>query len=150
MGLKFSNLTQENYLQAFKLQETCHQFPWSESVFADCLMPPYRAFQLLNDNSVVGYYVALMVLDEATLMDIGVASESRGKGFGDALLGHFLQQCDQGVIKTIWLEVRSSNASAINLYNKHGFIEIERRKDYYPATIGREDAVMMRRGQANS
>ena len=39
------------------------------------------------------------------------------------------------------LEVRESNISAIKLYEKVGFEEINRRKKYY----GNEDAIIMER-----
>ena len=41
------------------------------------------------------------------------------------------------------LEVRPSNTVAINCYNAAGFNEIGSRKDYYPATGGREDALLL-------
>lgn len=41
------------------------------------------------------------------------------------------------------LEVRPSNAAAIALYEKHGFAQVGRRKDYY--TDPREDALLLTR-----
>lgn len=43
----------------------------------------------------------------------------------------------------IFLEVRPSNPRAIQLYHSLGFNEIGRRPNYYPATRGREDAIVM-------
>ena len=43
------------------------------------------------------------------------------------------------------LEVRPSNTAAISCYNSAGFNEIGQRKDYYPATNGREDALLFAR-----
>ena len=43
------------------------------------------------------------------------------------------------------LEVRPSNIAAIYLYTNLGFNEIARRKDYYPASKGREDAIVFAR-----
>ncbi|MGZ8155124.1 MAG: ribosomal protein S18-alanine N-acetyltransferase, partial [Burkholderiales bacterium] len=42
-----------------------------------------------------------------------------------------------------FLEVRPSNTAARALYARSGFSEIGRRRDYYPAQEGREDAVVM-------
>ena len=47
--------------------------------------------------------------------------------------------------KTMLLEVRPSNTAAINCYNSAGFNEIGSRKDYYPASNGREDALLFAR-----
>jgi ribosomal-protein-alanine N-acetyltransferase len=62
------------------------------------------------------------------------------------------QQVGHGVImsrayalngRECFLEVRSSNQSAYRLYERYGFNEIGRRRDYYPAVGGREDALVM-------
>ncbi|MNE24719.1 ribosomal-protein-alanine N-acetyltransferase [compost metagenome] len=42
-----------------------------------------------------------------------------------------------------FLEVRASNQPAYRLYERFGFNEIGRRRDYYPAVGGREDALVM-------
>jgi len=42
-----------------------------------------------------------------------------------------------------FLEVRASNQSAYRLYERYGFNEIGRRRDYYPVAGGREDALVM-------
>ena len=42
-----------------------------------------------------------------------------------------------------FLEVRASNQSAYRLYERFGFNEVGRRRDYYPAVGGREDALVM-------
>jgi ribosomal-protein-alanine N-acetyltransferase len=41
--------------------------------------------------------------------------------------------------------VRPSNTAAISCYNSTGFNEIGCRKDYYPASEGREDALLFAR-----
>lgn len=140
----YQTVTQEAYDSAFKLQTQCHEFPWSRGQFFDCLTPPYFSYQLVKDGVVVGYYVGLSVSVEVTLMDIGIAKEARGQGLGEALLKHFLRECNQRQAEEAWLEVRVSNTSAISLYSKMGFEEIERRKNYYPAKDGSEDAIIMR------
>ena len=46
-------------------------------------------------------------------------------------------------VATLWLEVRASNAAAIALYESLGFNEATIRRNYYPTTDGREDAIIM-------
>lgn len=145
MGAEFVALTPQNYQQAFQIQSRCHYNPWSEKAFADCLTAPYFAFQLSTASKVNGYYVGMDVAGEATLMDIGVDLEMRGKGLGRRLLTHFIENCQQRGCSEIWLEVRASNASAIHLYKQHGFELIETRKGYYPSSTGREDALIMKK-----
>lgn len=140
----FVELNHNNYLQAFELQCSCHFVPWSEAVFSDSLTQPYFAFQLLEQGQLVGYCIGMLVVDEATLMDIGVGLNYRGKGVGRRILNHFHQVCLQKNASQIWLEVRASNQHAINLYTHYGYELIERRKGYYPTASGKEDALVMR------
>lgn len=144
VSLEYTALNDQNYEQAFKLQLACHAYPWSRKVFVDCLTPPYFAYQANLDNNLVGFFVGLQVLDEITLMDIGVAAEARGKGVGQQLLEHFIQISRERKAASIWLEVRVSNSSAIHIYQKAGFEQIEIRKNYYPTATGKEDACIMK------
>ena len=43
----------------------------------------------------------------------------------------------------MYLEVRTSNKTAIDLYHNRGFNELGIRKGYYPADKGREDALIL-------
>ncbi len=145
MDIKLSPITQSNYLAAFSVQQNCHLYPWSQDVFADCLDGQYFAFQMEQLTEVMGYYIGLQVLDEVTLMDIGVKQSCRGKGYARTLMTHFIQQCRQRSIKDIWLEVRRSNLIAERLYLQFGFELIEERKNYYPTQEGRENALIMKK-----
>ena len=142
--MTFLKLNIDNCLAAFAVQQQCHAFPWSFDVFSSSLDGQYFAYQMQLDEQVLGYYVGLTVLDEATLMDIGLAAEYRGKGLGKALLSHFLSHCKAQHMGEVWLEVRQSNTSAIALYEHAGFTLIELRKGYYPGAKGREDALIMK------
>lgn len=146
--LHFSPITPDNYQAAFALQVSCHRHHWSEPVFADCLTDIYFAEQAFEQNEaqgeVCGYFIGLLVAGEATLMDIGLATEKRGRGWGLALLERFLLCCRERRAGCVWLEVRASNQTAINLYQRAGFELIETRKNYYPLGEGREDALVMR------
>jgi ribosomal-protein-alanine N-acetyltransferase len=137
-------LNAQNYHDAYAIHCAGHTHPWSEPVFADCLTDNYQAYSLTQDNTVMGLYVALFVLDEATLMDIGVEKAYRGLGLSKVLLSHFLTQCNAKDMLCVWLEVRASNRAAIGLYETFGFEKIERRKGYYEVQGGREDALMMK------
>lgn len=146
MTLAFTKLTNGNYINAFRVQERCHSHPWSEAVFKDCLTSPYFSFQMHDvnaTNSLVGYYVGLAVAGEATLMDIGIQENHRGKGFAKPLMQHFFEQCSANGCYEAWLEVRESNQAAIGLYRKLGFEQIEIRKNYYPTESGRENGLIM-------
>ena len=65
------------------------------------------------------------------------------RGGGICGFAVFQTASSQGVSRLL-LEVRASNAAAIGLYRKYGFIETGRRKNYYPLPEGGyEDAILM-------
>lgn len=69
--------------------------------------------------------------DAADLLYVFVPDEFRGQKFGHQLLdSSFKYLVDRGVQKG-FLEVRPSNSSALFLYQRLGFMEINRRKSYY-------------------
>ncbi|MOA53014.1 ribosomal-protein-alanine N-acetyltransferase [compost metagenome] len=69
--------------------------------------------------------------------------ESQGRGLGLRLLEHLMQRAGELKAAECFLEVRESNQSAYRLYERYGFNEIGRRRGYYPAVGGREDALVM-------
>ena len=139
----FSSLTAQNSDPYFDMHKLGQFSPWSRRIFEDCLTKPYFAYSLDQDSQPLGYYIAMKVLDEVTLMDIVVSKSHQGKGLGKLLLQHLLEQCNQDNIQQIWLEVRESNFIAINLYDNAGFILVEQRANYYPSAKGKEDALIM-------
>jgi ribosomal-protein-alanine N-acetyltransferase len=139
----FSSLTAQNSDPYFDMHMLGQFSPWSRRIFEDCLTKPYFAYSLDQDSQPLGYYIAMKVLDEVTLMDIVVSKSHQGKGLGKLLLQHLLEQCNQDNIQQIWLEVRESNSIAINLYDNAGFILVEQRANYYPSAEGKEDALIM-------
>lgn len=98
---------------------------------------------MLVDDEVVGYFYAQNIVGEVTLLNIAVAPHHQGKGYGKALIEHFLLVCEQAKAESAWLEVRESNVNAFGLYEWVGFNEVDRRRNYYPTATGKEDAIIM-------
>ena len=85
------------------------------------------------------------VLDEAHLLDIGIVAALQGRGLAMRFLDWLAEGAKARGACDFYLEVRPSNAAALRLYARSGFVEIGRRRGYYPAADGREDAIVMRR-----
>ena len=68
----------------------------------------------------------------------------RGRGVGRQMLKLLLERARQAGMGDVFLEVRPSNLHAIALYQSLGFIEVGRRKAYYQAVDGREDALVLK------
>ncbi|MFT5808361.1 MAG: ribosomal-protein-alanine N-acetyltransferase [Moritella dasanensis] len=140
---KIIPLTLEHLPLIQKIEAASHAFPWSDKVFASNFGARYFNFLLVQDEQVLGYYFANQVAGEASLLNITVAPEHQGKGYGKQLINHLIQECQQQELFQLWLEVRESNHGAYHLYLNVGFNEVDRRINYYPAATGREDAIMM-------
>lgn len=143
MKVQIIPMTTEDLPAVAALEKTCFPAdPWSEALFRDALDNPAVVILLAEgeDGAVLGYAVLSVVLDEGNLDNIAVAPDCRRRGVADALLGA-LTGFGREHLSVLMLEVRASNAPAIALYEKHGFVAAGRRKNYYDAP--REDAVLM-------
>ncbi|AYH00148.1 ribosomal protein S18-alanine N-acetyltransferase [Pectobacterium parmentieri] len=138
-----SSLTPADLAQAFKIEQASHAFPWTEKTFVSNQGERYFNLKLSHDGQLAAYAITQVVLDEATLFNIAVHPEHQRQGFGRQLLEHLIDEMERRGILTLWLEVRESNARAIALYESLGFNEVSVRRDYYPTTQGREDAILM-------
>ncbi|MEJ2765508.1 ribosomal protein S18-alanine N-acetyltransferase [Photobacterium sp. MCCC 1A19761] len=127
----------------WQIEQHAHAFPWSESLIRQTPSKIAVNLALEVGQQVVGYCYGQLVAGEATLLNIAVAPECQGKGYGKILLDGFIDRLTELGAEEIWLEVRASNSRAYQLYESVGFNEINRRYGYYPTATGREDALIM-------
>jgi len=126
--------------------EACIQaFPWTRDNFVSALAAGYDAWLAREGDLIVGFAVLLRAVDEVHLLVIGIAPSFQRAGRGRALLEFVTTQARAAGMTRLLLEVRPSNAPAIAFYRAAGCAEIGRRRGYYPATTGREDAIVMAR-----
>ncbi len=126
-----------------RIEPVIYPFPWSLGNFRDSLNTGYSCWVFELDGRVAGYTVMMLVLDEAHLLNLSVAKEAQGQGYGDMLLSFIMDKAREHGALNMFLEVRVSNKVAISLYEKKGFNEMAIRPRYYPAENGREDAMLM-------
>lgn len=125
-----------------ELERLCFSTPWNEAMLEEELYNDTASFLVAEgpDGTVVGYAGLHVVLDEGYIDNVAVRPDRRRQGIADRLLEVF---CRFGAahLRFLTLEVRPSNAAAVALYEKHGFREAGRRRDYYDAP--REDALLL-------
>lgn len=126
-----------------KLERSAYRFPWSKSVFKDCLRAGYHCRVLEVDGRVQGYGIMSIFVGESHILNVCIGREAQGKGFGRVLLRHLLMVAKERDVRTAMLEVRPSNVAAIYLYQDMGFNEVGVRRGYYPDEHGREDALIL-------
>lgn len=120
-----------------------YAYPWSYGNFLDCLKERKDCRVAEVDGRIVGHGVLAVGAGEAHVLNVCIAPEQQGRGFGRALLAHLLDRARVLGAEMVFLEVRASNRPALELYESMGFNAIAVRRNYYPAPFGHEDAQVM-------
>ena len=130
--------------QIAELEKICFSDPWSERSIASEL-DNKLAFWLIaaEGDRVAGYIGSQTVLDETDMMNVAVHPDFRRQGIAEALVNALVEHLKNMGSHCLTLEVRASNAPAFALYEKLGFVEIGRRRNYYRNP--REDALILRK-----
>lgn len=130
-----------------QLEAVGHLFPWTETIFSDCLRVGYNCWLAMQETAdgeqIVGYGVMSIALDEAHILNLCVHPQQRNQGIGTHLMQFLMQLARSHRATQMFLEVRESNPSAQHIYRKLGFIQVGLRKHYYPTLAGREDALVL-------
>lgn len=101
--------------------------------------PFSRKIEYVVDGNSVGYLEYSLIYDRMEIDNFLVSDNYRNQGIGTKLMAHLVSLAISYHVVNITLEVRMSNAVAINLYKKFGFREVAIRKYYY----GDEDGILM-------
>lgn len=125
------------------MEKSLYAFPWSLGNFRDSLNAGYGCWVACHGEQVVAYAILMVALDEAHLLNIAVDSGWQNRGIGRAFLDFMLASAREAKCQIVYLEVRPTNASARHLYRSAGFQQIAIRPSYYPARVGREDALFL-------
>jgi ribosomal-protein-alanine N-acetyltransferase len=144
--VRFRAMTPFDVAAVGEVERASYVFPWSEGIFRDCLRVGYLCRVAECEGRVVAYGIVAMGAGEAHLLNLCVAASVRGRGVGRQMLLLLLERATQAGMQDVFLEVRPSNAIAIALYQSVGFVEAGRRKGYYQAVEGREDALVLKLG----
>lgn len=87
------------------------------------------------DGDAAGFALGRVIVDEAELLLIAVSPAFRRRGVGGALLDNAKATAKMRGAVQLHLEVRQGNG-AIELYNRTGFEQVGRRREYYRGADG--------------
>lgn len=135
-------MTEADIEAVMTIERRAYAHPWTAGILRDCLRVGYLCRVLEDENGILGYGIMSVGAGEAHILNICVAPERHRQGLGRLLLTHLIEVARRLHTELMLLEVRPSNRAAIALYSATGFNEVGRRKGYYPAAQGREDAVI--------
>jgi ribosomal-protein-alanine N-acetyltransferase len=87
-------------------------------------------------EGIVAFGIGRVAADEAEILTIVTAPDQRRKGFASRVLSALEDALLGRGAATLFLEVAEDNAPAQSLYRGAGFIEMGRRRGYYPRPRG--------------
>jgi ribosomal-protein-alanine N-acetyltransferase len=136
------------------IEKSAFPAPWNESAYHYEVAENRRAsYQVLTieladmPSKIIGYAGFWMLVDEAHISTLAVATEWRRRGFGHLLLLNILSLAYKMEAAIATLEVRKSNTPAQELYRNYRFEIIGGKRRYYQ---GSEDALIMTVGPLDS
>ena len=139
--LDIRRLTYADLPQVISIERRAFPTPWSLAMFVlELSKPSGISLAALIDERLVGYLVCSRYDTVWHLMNVAVDPHKRRQGIATALLERLFEQADKPS-EQYTLEVRTSNESAIRLYERFGFRAAGRRRAYYHDN--REDALIM-------
>jgi len=119
--------------------------PWSENMFIGEMRNPFSycfmiKMRKMSNYPVVGFVCFRNIKDESELLNICVHPEYRQMGIAKKLMQFYIGFCIKKKIKTFYLEVNSSNRSALHLYQSFSYQLLAVRKKFYQ---GEFDGLLM-------
>lgn len=142
MSAYIRTLTSADVEAVTAIERASFPAPWSEELFRCELGRTDRIWLVAaQKRAVLGYVGAALVGDEAHILNLAVEPTYRRRGLASALMRAIYERLiAEGVVR-VTLEVRTSNAGAISLYESADLTRAGVRPKYYPETG--EDAVIM-------
>jgi len=126
------------------IEQAAYAQPWSRGNFLDSINVGYECQALMAGGEMLGYFVVMMGVQEAHLLNLTVAPAHQRRGWARLMLEAIALWARGRGARTLWLEVRVGNERARAVYAAGGFHSVGVRRNYYPAGPGRrEDAVVM-------
>lgn len=143
MDIVIAKMQDENILDVVNIEEICFAHPWSKKSLKEQLENDLSHFFVAKDidGMVIGYAGMQAIAGEGYVTNIAVLPQYRGKGIGARLVKQLIDITNNLKLDFISLEVRPSNTVATALYNKYGFKEVGRRKNFYRSPT--EDGLIM-------
>lgn len=137
----YRKMTAEDVPFISRLEEETFSMPWSADSFLEMIgKEDARYYVAEEDGRLLGGCGVLMIAGEGNITNVAIASEARNRGIGTALLRHLMAEGDREGLTAYTLEVRVSNAAAIHVYEKLGFVSAGVRPGFYEKPV--EDALI--------
>ncbi len=142
LKITYRRMTPEDVPFISKLEEETFSMPWSANDFMEMISKDdARYYVAEKDGRLLGGCGVLFAVDEGNITNVVIAPDARNQGIGTGMLRHLMKESEQEGIRAFTLEVRVSNAAAIHVYEKLGFVSEGIRPGFYEKPD--EDAMIL-------
>lgn len=142
MNITVRKLQEKDIESLSRIEAESFSMPWSPQDFRDLLTRDYCTYLVAElEGQVVGSCGMTTICNEGNIDNVVVAEQFRGCGIAGRLLQELIALGEQEGVQAFTLEVRVSNAAAIHVYEKLGFVSEGIRPGFYEKPT--EDAMIM-------
>lgn len=140
---RFGRMAASDLEEVLEIEQAVYSHPWTRGNFVDSLNAGYHCCTYRVGPELAGYFILIVAVGEAHLLNLSVSAIRHRQGLGSALLREVMRVAREKGARHLFLEVRPSNSAGLALYERFGFRRIAERRGYYPAHGGREDALVL-------
>ena len=134
-GFSIRPATEDDLGKLLEIELRVHVAPWSLENFRSELTKPFGRLLVMTDDetdeTIAGYIVLWLLMDEAQILNLAVDVPFQRRGIARELLRCAVNQAVKQGAKRVVLDVRKSNAAAIQLYQSAKFSITQVRKRFY-------------------
>ncbi len=142
-NLVFAPMLLKDLYDVYAIEQDVFPYHWTYRNLESSIATENRGIVLRDGyGTLIGYFIALDIVDEMELLKIAVGKPFQGKGYGRILMDKVVELARLLEMESVFLEVRESNTPAIGLYRKMGFKTVGIRPGYYVQP--KEDAFLMK------
>lgn len=142
LNIEIRELREEDIEALSRIESESFSMPWSAKDFRDLLTREYCMYlTALAEGKVAGCCGMTNLCGEGNIDNVVVAERFRNKGIAGAMLRELIAKGEKAGITAFTLEVRVSNAAAVHVYEKLGFLSEGIRPKFYEKPV--EDALIM-------
>ena len=125
-----------------EIEKLCFSHPWTEGQLLSEMYSSDAVFLVsMEGDEIAGYCNFHRAGDQAEMYKVAVHPDFRRRSLAEKMILSCLDWAKDKKCTSVFLEVRRSNAPAIALYEKLGFVSVGVRKNYYD--FPREDGIVM-------
>lgn len=142
INIEIRELREEDIEALSRIESESFSMPWSPKDFRDLLTREYCMYlTALVEGEVAGCCGMTNLCGEGNIDNVVVAERFRNKGIAGTMLRELIAKGEKAGITAFTLEVRVSNAAAVHVYEKLGFLSEGVRPKFYEKPV--EDALIM-------